>query len=127
MTTSLVEPGHKLEALLHDATEAYLSDISDPLKKLLPEYRAIEKKFDAIIREKFGLPEEITSAIQYADKTMLVHEARWLTELQKEDLPDLNLGRVFGELIPLTPQGAYSNFMDTYTQLIGGTDNEIQK
>lgn len=110
----LVGPGHKLEALLHDATEAYLSDISEPLKALLPDYQAIEQKFDSTIRQKFGLPQVMNTAVKFADKVMLIEEAKWLTKLKEEDLPlDMKTAH-FDELIPLTALGAYDKFMETY-------------
>ena len=52
---SLVPPDYALEALLHDAQEAYLGDVSSPLKALLPEYRAIEHRVQAHIFRSFGL------------------------------------------------------------------------
>lgn len=49
----LVPPEFALEALMHDAAEAYCNDISSPLKALLPEYRVIEDRIEAVIRSKF--------------------------------------------------------------------------
>lgn len=47
----------KLEALMHDAHEAYIGDISRPMKILLGYQRIkeIEKKFDTIIEQKYGV------------------------------------------------------------------------
>lgn len=42
-------------ALLHDAGEAYLSDVSRPIKERLPEYGAIESEFLKAVFEKFAL------------------------------------------------------------------------
>jgi len=43
----------KLHGLLHDATEAYLGDVSHNLKKLLPFYKTIEKRWEEAISKKF--------------------------------------------------------------------------
>jgi len=45
-----------LYALMHDASEAYLTDIPKPLKILLPKYQETEKIWEDMIAEKFELP-----------------------------------------------------------------------
>src|SRR4051812_44303587 len=40
----LVTPQHKLWALLHDASEAYLVDLPTPIKRTLEEYRNAENR-----------------------------------------------------------------------------------
>jgi uncharacterized protein len=45
----------KIEALLHDAAEAYLGDVSKPLKTLLPDYQALETNLEAVLSEKYQL------------------------------------------------------------------------
>ena len=42
-----------LACLLHDASEAYLSDITRPVKGCLPEYRRIEQVLQEMIYEKY--------------------------------------------------------------------------
>ena len=41
-------------ALMHDATEAFIHDITRPLKIQLPDYRAIEARLDLRMRARFG-------------------------------------------------------------------------
>lgn len=65
-----------LEALLHDASEAYCCDIPSPLKHLLPDYKRIENRFDFVIREKFGLPLLPSSIVKRADLIALATEKR---------------------------------------------------
>ncbi|MCL3991911.1 5'-deoxynucleotidase, partial [Escherichia coli] len=64
------------EALMHDATEAYCQDIPAPLKRLLPDYKRMEEKIDAVIREKYGLPQAMSTPVKYADLIMLATERR---------------------------------------------------
>ncbi|RUR87587.1 hypothetical protein PB16LOC_04377 [Pectobacterium versatile] len=45
-----------LEALMHDAHEAYVNDMTSPLKHMLPDYKSIETRIEQLVRLKFGLP-----------------------------------------------------------------------
>lgn len=54
---AMCSPHLRLECLMHDFVEAYLGDVSSPLKSLLPEYKALEVKHERAIREAFCLPE----------------------------------------------------------------------
>jgi 5'-deoxynucleotidase YfbR-like HD superfamily hydrolase len=75
-----VPPKDALAGLLHDATEAYLTDISKPLKMLLPEYCKLEDKIYKIIAAKFGLPAELPASVKEADLRLLATEKRDLLE-----------------------------------------------
>ena len=61
-------------ALLHDATEAYLVDVPKPVKNLLPEYKALEKKIQGVIAERFGLEPDIPQSVHVADCRILMDE-----------------------------------------------------
>jgi uncharacterized protein len=61
----------KLEALLHDASEAYLLDIPSPIKKGLSNYKEIEEGLMKVIFEKFGLTYPIHEKVKRVDETML--------------------------------------------------------
>jgi hypothetical protein len=65
-------------ALMHDAAEAFIHDITRPLKILLPDYRAIEAVLERRLAERFGL--EWTSGrrqqIKRADMEALAIEKR---------------------------------------------------
>lgn len=68
-----------LAALLHDASEAYISDISRPLKYLLPQYRDIENIIQNAIHDKYNigpLSFEEEAIIKKVDNILLVTEAR---------------------------------------------------
>jgi hypothetical protein len=55
--SEMAAPTLKLVALMHDAAEAFVGDVSAPLKQLLPEYRRIEATVQGAILARFGLPE----------------------------------------------------------------------
>ncbi len=77
-------PALQLAGLLHDAAEAYLSDIPSPIKQFLPDYRAMEEKVDAVIREKFAviLSDDDVREIKRADQEQTYTEAHYLLETQ---------------------------------------------
>jgi 5'-deoxynucleotidase YfbR-like HD superfamily hydrolase len=65
-----------LQALLHDASEAYLCDIVKPVKVLIPEYSEWEDSIWCVISKKFGVPEELFTEVRLADFTALATEKR---------------------------------------------------
>lgn len=74
----IVPPEFALEALLHDAHEAYTGDVSSPLKSLLPDYRALENRIESVVRQRFGLPAGMSPEVKRADLTMLATERKLL-------------------------------------------------
>ena len=82
-----------LGCLLHDASEAYLSDVTRPVKKELPRYLAAEKKLQNPIWEHFigrDLTEDERSRIFEIDDLMLSMEFhRLMPEELNEDYRQL--------------------------------------
>lgn len=64
--------------LLHDAAEAYVGDISSPLKKLLPDFKNIEDGIMRVINEKYGVVDNFAthSVVKFQDYCMLKTEAK---------------------------------------------------
>jgi len=85
----IVPPEFALEALMHDAHEAYTGDVSAPLKSLLPDYRALEKRIESAVRHKFGLPAQMSPEVKRADMIMLATERALLLGDDGADWPCL--------------------------------------
>lgn len=73
MTT---DPDHALEALLHDASEAYLGDMPRPIKHLpeMAPYREAEERAERAIAERFGLVYPWPESVKSADRQRLFIE-----------------------------------------------------
>lgn len=115
-----VPPELAMCALMHDASEAYLGDVSSPLKRMLPDYKAIEVQVEEAIAHQYGLPYPMPVEIRTADMTLLITEKRDLcatgpSELDKRYWPDIKPLDV--HIIPLAPQQARRLFLDRYAEL----------
>lgn len=67
IVSNLVDPEFAFDGLMHDATEAYVNDLSRPLKNLLPEYKVVEERFALAIAEKFGVTHPLPNPAKITD------------------------------------------------------------
>lgn len=118
LCSRIVPPELAIEALLHDASEAYLKDIPSPLKALLPDYKVIEARFERAIREHFELPELHSQSVKEADNILLV------TEIRDLFLPGRILHKtpiaaepMKGRIWPLAPETAKDQFLERFNFL----------
>ena len=98
--------------LLHDASEAYLSDITRPVKQYLPNYRKIEKHLQNMIYSKFlGLPlsDEEIAHVRQIDNDILICEFNALMKKKVfADCPSISSG----------PSFEFSGFAETEKEFI---------
>ena len=80
---------NKLAGLLHDASEAYLSDLARPVKQLTalgPVYKQIEDVIQGAIYERYGIPMPIPADVKKWDNILLFTEkAQLMTALPWTD------------------------------------------
>jgi len=118
---------YPLYGLLNDASEAYLSDISSPLKNsgFFENYKFYEDKLQKLIIEKFiGKPETqiIHKEVKEADMDMLAVESY---KLMQPLHPEFKLSHLKSHLIQnieieeLVPSQARNMFLDRYIELTG--------
>ena len=81
----------QLACLLHDASEAYLSDVTRPVKAELPRYLEIEEPLQALIWEKWlgGISREESKKVFQIDDDMLAHELDQLLDVRVDPFPAL--------------------------------------
>lgn len=119
LVSQIVPPQHALAGLLHDAPEAFLGDVTRPLKQLLPDYKAIEKRVEAAVLARFGL-DCLPSCVKEADLILLATEQRDLMP-PHDDAWHLLSGvtPLALRITPLDPQSAKEAFIDRYFEIIG--------
>ena len=83
----------QLAALIHDASEAYLSDITRPVKRSLPKYLEVEKVLQNEIYKKYldsPLSAEDAAKVLDIDNAILYHEMlSFMSEKIYEEEPNL--------------------------------------
>ena len=110
-------PKHPLRALLHDASEAYIADISRPLKVLIgPLYRPIEERIENAIYARFGLKEATVAEMEEVkriDNVVLATEARDLMGFSEEWMPK----PLTKTIQPMGPLYAEMMFLERFKEL----------
>jgi 5'-nucleotidase len=112
-----------LWGLLHDASEAYLGDITRPLKRTetMAPYRDSEKRLMSVICERFGISKQEPAEVKEADQRLLYTEAIQLFPRRNADW------RQHAEPYPgliirgLNPEAAESLFLRRYVELTGAS------
>lgn len=78
-------PDTALAALLHDAAEAYVGDISAPLKSFASDIKELEKLIWKDIADRFFVTWHMPDEIKHIDLRMLITERNQLMGLPPED------------------------------------------
>ena len=85
LVSYLVSPGLALTGLLHDATEAYISDIVKPFKDQLHNYKEIEDHLHYRLAKAFDIYTEMPKEIKVADLGICQLEADILLPSKGKD------------------------------------------
>lgn len=117
--SALVPDEMKLAALLHDAPEAYLTDIPRPIKHMFNEYSVpfseIEDKIYKVIARKYGAQEDLPTVVHDLDHNIVADEAsvlfdpppKWVEWYEKLGVP----------IVPVGPRRAEKMFLYTFKEL----------
>lgn len=102
-----------LAGLLHDASEAYICDISSPVKKLdsMRTYREVEEKLQGVIYARFGVPfSEPPAKVKDADMRVFRTEADSLMCFS----PEGERATSIGHFETWSPEKAKDEFLKRY-------------
>ena len=117
LVSRLVSREDAFAGLMHDAAEAFLGDVSSPLKALLPDYLIVERRVEAAIFERFQIPLPLPESVKRADRAMLGLEQRQLMNTADDwpitrgvDVPRFTIGC-------LSPGRSERLFLDRFHEL----------
>lgn len=100
-----------LEALLHDAAEAFLGDIASPIKQVLPQYQLLENRLLSVICEKYGARYPIPECVHEADRHAVFLEAELV--YKTPPIGDWHLGYKNPKMLPVMPKAIHNPNMQT--------------
>lgn len=116
IVSHVVPPEHALAGLMHDASEAFMSDLNSPLKALMKTYKTLEKKVEKEIFTRQGLSFPMHPSIKLADMAVFLAENKQLRGIDScgwyEDITPYAK-----KIVPWTPDRAKREFLKRYEEL----------
>jgi hypothetical protein len=108
-----------LDALLHDAAEAYVGDIVRPVRRAIPEFDAMEARVHRTIAERFGVRPTMPSEVREADDRVLAREKEDLLPGLRNERPDPYRSPVdnVSRIVPVLPEEAERLFLARFAEL----------
>jgi uncharacterized protein len=104
--------------LLHDAAEAYVSDVARPIKPFIKGFDEIESSIMQIVQEKFGLEGVMPGPVHEADLRMLATEREQLMTPCKRKWTELTGFKPYDfDLACWGPEEAEDAFLACYEEL----------
>jgi hypothetical protein len=75
LLSRVVPQDYAFMALMRDAHKAYMGEIGGPLKAMLPDYRSLEKRVAASIRNHFGVRPVMPDIVEKINDALTLTEA----------------------------------------------------
>jgi Predicted hydrolases of HD superfamily len=121
LVSQIVPAEHARWGLLHDAAEAYIGDLTRPLRDALEHEApgAVKRLEDRLLRAvaaRFGLPWPMPAAVRHADDVLLATERRDLMVDRGVSWPDLP-APLPDPIAPWSPEMAEDVFLLRFNQL----------
>lgn len=117
--SEIVPKKDALWGLLHDASEAYIADVSRPVKPFLNNYQALEEQLMGAVSIRFGLPWPMPDSIHHADDVLVLTERRDLLA-HGPDWGEWTRGIELLEepIMPRTPKQTEKDFLSRFDLLM---------
>lgn len=121
IVSHLCEPRNALAGLIHDASEAIISDVPKPIKLHLPDVMRLENELENYMFDRFANGARMNEDIKLCDITALAMEAskimpgaEWVDELRRS-FPLKDPGKL--KVCCLSPKTAKLLFLSRYEEL----------
>jgi hypothetical protein len=112
----LVSQQNSLWALLHDAAEIYVNDLSSSLKSIIGgRYNKIEGSIMKQICIKFGLPVKEPKEVKSLDHILTINE---LWALIDDSYLEEGIPKIFDSITPWTAKQSKINFLARFNELM---------
>ncbi|MGR3494553.1 hypothetical protein [Citreimonas sp.] len=93
-------PAQRLTALLHDAPEYVIGDMISPVKAAVgPDYKALDRRLEAAVHIRFGLPAETPAALKRRIKKADSVSA-WMEATEIAGFTEAEATKLFGRPAP---------------------------
>lgn len=113
--SQIVSPENALWGLLHDSAEAYVNDISTPLRKIINgDYEKIHDRILSVICERYGLKGPIPEEVRLKDRWVTVNELWCLID---RDFEEPGIPRLWDEIRCWSPEEAKGFFLQRFNEL----------
>lgn len=118
LVSRIVPEEFALLGLMHDAAEAYVGDVTAPLKRLLPDYKVIEARVHDAIFARYELPAQLPACIKEADLIALATEQRDLMPPHDDEWASIkNVKPLPFHIEPMSATVAYECFLNEFYRL----------
>lgn len=128
IVSQIVPPHDALAGLLHDSAEAFVGDVSKPLKCLLPDFAVVEARIERSVLKRLGVRLPLPESVKWADRVLLRTEQRdlmgaeghvWEFTEGQFPLPD--------RILPMDPIEAEQLFLERWEELQPSTTTQPQR